>query len=136
MRKIIPALVLSVLCTGWGWGTPDVPACSDEGTNEQLSALMLEKAGLQSLGDGKYKNVLTGGTHQLQLAFSLHRETSFENNIRHCQVEAKIINEDKDNETFAARLPLIGLYSLEGTIEYTIQLTDDGTALWTAAIGE
>ena len=145
MKKMIAALALSVLCTGWGWGS-SVPSCGDERTDEQMLALMFDTIGVSSDDEGKTmkfsmggQKVTTGKPITLErffelspIEFALHRETKFENNIWHCEFDVKVdVSQALTHSDEYFNLSALALTNFAGTLTFTIQVTEDGTPLWT-----
>lgn len=148
MKKVIAALIISVLCTGWGWGKAEPPSCSDPGLDGQLSGWFIESIGgtiegdtvslaampgLAGLGIGETSKIsVTRFDELIKIGWELHREKKFENNIRHCEVEIRVdVTEASKYPKEISPFVTMAAQSLAGTRAYEIQLTEDGTTLYT-----
>lgn len=143
------AFAMSVVLTGWGWSSGP-SKCDSTVANDQIIALVLDQAGLTVHEDMTVSSVLapTDGKSGsrisvdefeklMQLELTLHRERKYEPDIkkRYCSVELSFPKTPGPGDEKALKnipyLNIMTLMSFAGTVDYSIQITDDGTELVT-----
>lgn len=149
--QVVAALAMSLVGTGWGWSSGP-SKCDSTVANDQIIALVLDQAGLTVHDDMTVSSALApaDGVNErisvdefeklMQLELTLHRERKYEPDIkkRYCSVELSYPKTPGPGDEKALKnipyLNIMTLMSFAGTVDYSIQITDDGTELVT--VGE